>query len=163
MCQFSQIYNYFSPWLMSEFCFRSVSWERIDGIWPSLACALILTRPRWDWYTSIFTNLWQTYGPSMSEFCFHSISWEQIDVLHIPWYWQDLGWNCCASAFIALGWCQNFVSAQFLENKLKEFDRSLHMHLYWEDGIITHQFSQIFNKVMALDWSGFHFRSIFQS
>ena len=36
---------------------------------------------------------------------------------------------------MALDWCQNFVSAQLLENKYKlmEFDQILHMHWDWQD------------------------------
>ena len=33
-------------WLMSEVCFRSVSWEQIDGFWPNFALAFILARSR---------------------------------------------------------------------------------------------------------------------
>ena len=33
---------------------------------------------------------------------------------------------------MALEWCQNFVSAQYLENELKEFDQVLHTHRYWQ-------------------------------
>ena len=32
--------------ILSEFCFRSISWERIDGIRPNFAYTLTLTRSR---------------------------------------------------------------------------------------------------------------------
>ena len=32
MCQFSQINKSSGPWLLSKFCFRSISSERINGI-----------------------------------------------------------------------------------------------------------------------------------
>ena len=108
---------------------------------------------------------------------------------------------------LALDWCQNFVSAQYLENNLMEFYQILHMSMHlmlmrssmgllrvtfrkfiWElwplidirisfplnilrtnwsnltkfctcididkikDKIVTRQFSQIYNRVIALDW-----------
>ena len=34
---------------------------------------------------------------------------------------------------VALGRCQNFISAQYLVNELMECDQILHMPLYWED------------------------------
>ena len=44
---------------------------------------------------------------------------------------------------MALDWCQNFVSGQYLEKKLMEFDQILHMHLYWE-GLGWHCYSSVF-------------------
>ena len=34
---------------------------------------------------------------------------------------------------MALEWCRNLVFAQYLENKLMEFDQILHMHWCWQD------------------------------
>ena len=41
---FTNLQQSCGPWLMSEFHFRLISWEQIDGIWPNFAYALILTR-----------------------------------------------------------------------------------------------------------------------
>ena len=64
--------------LVTEFCFRSISWEWIDGIWPIL-------HMHWYWQAlgrivkRQFLQIYN-YGPwLMSEFCFRSISWEWID------------------------------------------------------------------------------------
>ena len=56
---------------------------------------------------------------------------------------------------MAFSYCQNFlVSAQYLVNKLMEFDQILHMHGLYEIkvGIVMYQFLQIYNRVMALDY-----------
>ena len=54
----------------------------------------------------------------------------------------------------SLIFCQNFVSGQYLENKLMEFDQILHMPLYWEDlgwDYYKSLFSQICNRDITLD------------
>ena len=47
---------------MSEFCFRSISWEQIDGTWLNFAYALILTRSRFGLlrvhFPKFITELW---------------------------------------------------------------------------------------------------------
>ena len=59
--QFLQVFNSHGPWLLSKFCFCSISCEWIDGIW--LIFAYALTRTSLDHYTSVFVNLQQSYGP----------------------------------------------------------------------------------------------------
>ena len=67
---------------MSEFRFCSIFsifWEpmEFDQILHMHLCWVDVGQ---DYYTSIFTNLQQSYGPwLMSEFHFCSVSWEQID------------------------------------------------------------------------------------
>ena len=48
-----------------QFFFRSISWERIDRIWPNIICAFILARSRSGFYWSLFTILWHSYGPQL--------------------------------------------------------------------------------------------------
>ena len=48
--------------------------------------------------------------------CFGSISWEQIDGIRLT--------NLAYALTLT---CQNFVSTQYLVNKLMEFDQILHM------------------------------------
>ena len=86
------------PWFLSEFRFRSISWERINGVCSNFANALILTRSRLGLLR---------------------INYHQIVTELLPLMIHDF--------------CQNFVSAQYLENKLMEFDQFLHMHWYWQD------------------------------
>ena len=38
----------YGPWLMSEFCFHSVSWEQIEGFWWNFVHAVVLARSRWE-------------------------------------------------------------------------------------------------------------------
>ena len=45
--------------------------------------------------------------------------------------------------------CQNFISAQFLENQLIEFHQILYMHSSWQD--LTWDCLQICTRAMALD------------
>ena len=53
----------------------------------------------------------------MSEFCFRSISWGHNDqILHMHWYWQDLGGDSYISIFAYL---INRVMSEFL---LKQMD-----------------------------------------
>ena len=61
-------------------------------------------------------------------------------ILHMHSYWQDLAWDSCMSFFAHLyhsyarpWFIQNFVSAQYLENKLTESHQILYMHLYWQN------------------------------
>ena len=96
------------PWFPLHF--HSISWERFDGIWPNFAHALILTRSRLGLLGVKFRK-------------FVTELWPLIDV-RISFWWQNL---------VAPYWCQNFVSARYLENKLMEFDQILHMHWYWQD------------------------------
>ena len=54
---------------------------------------------------------------------------------------------------MALDLRENFVSAQYLENKMVEFHQILCMHSSWQDLAwhVTHHFSHISIRVMALD------------
>ena len=52
---------------------------------------------------------------------------------------------------MALDYCQNFVSAQYLENELMEFFISMDVNQICV-GIITYTFVQIYNRVMALGY-----------
>ena len=57
---------------------------------------------------------------------------------------------------MGLGYCQNFVYAQYLANLSMEFDQTLYICIYLNHikvGIVAVPFSQIYNTVMAL---GYH-------
>ena len=73
----------YGPWLLLEFCFRSIWWEQIDGIWPYFAYALMLTK--------------SSLGLLRINFCKFTTEWWPLT-------------------------CQNFVSAQYLDDKSMEFD-----------------------------------------
>ena len=51
---------------------------------------------------------------------------------------------------MALELRQNFVSAQYLENKWMDFDQILPMHWYWQHLALDCPFSSIHYRVMAL-------------
>ena len=94
---------------------------------PNFAYILHLCWPdlRWDSFMSIFENLQHGYCPCLlSEFCFHSISCEQIDGI-----WTNFAYAltstrsrlgllhvnfCKFTTVMTLGYCQKFVSAQYL-------------------------------------------------
>ena len=83
------------PWFMSDFCFRSISWERIDGFWQNFADTLISARSRLG-------------------------SWH-VNFLQI------------FNRIIALDWHQIFVSAQYFEKELMNFDKlfiSIYLYLF---------------------------------
>ena len=48
----------YDPWLMSEFCFRSISWEILYGFWPNLAYASILTTCRFTLSHKLQIQFW---------------------------------------------------------------------------------------------------------
>ena len=116
-------------------------------------------------------NFWASltpgYGPKFSsEFCFHSISWERIDRMRANFAYaltliiSRFGIITCISILaniqlMALGYSQNFVFVQYLVIELMEF---LLMFCICTDedqiyvGIVMHQFSLIYNRVMVLDY-----------
>ena len=51
---------------------------------------------------------------------------------------------------IALDWCQNFVSTQYLVNKCIDFHQIVYMHLYWQVTIFL--FRLFVTRVMGLEW-----------
>ena len=86
-----------------------------------------------------FWHIYNSYGPWwVSEFHFHSIWIEFHQILYMQLYRQYLGWGCFLSFLLlcnrvmALDWCQNVISAQYLENKWTEFHTILGMNLYWQ-------------------------------
>ena len=85
------------------FCFRSISWEKIDGVWPNFAYALILT--------IVTRQFLQTYNRVMSlDWCWNFIAAQYLEnkfvefnqILQMNWYWQGLGWDCYGSIFAKL-------------------------------------------------------------
>ena len=91
---FANLYRSYGPWLMSEFCFRSISLEQTERVSSNLDYALIITWSRLG--VLFFTILWLELRLwLMSEFCFSSISWDRMDIFdqisHMHWYRQDLG------------------------------------------------------------------------
>ena len=114
------------PWFLSEFCFRSISWERIDEIWPNCAYALVLTRSRlgllhvhqsygpWWSMMMIFVrilfplNILSTKWWNFTEFCICiDIDKIRLGLLHVSFHQIVLElWPLMSHDF-----CQNFVSA----------------------------------------------------
>ena len=91
--QFLQTYG---PWLMSAFRFRSISWERIHGIWPSFSCAMVLTRSRMGLlhvsFRKFMTELWPLSDVRISfplNIFLRTNRWN----LHMHLYWEDVGWD----------------------------------------------------------------------
>ena len=86
---FAKFWRSYGPWLMSEFRFRSISWERIDRIWPNFVCTSTLTRSSLGLLPVIFrkilTELWplidvrnsfplnilRTNWQNLTKFCMH--------------------------------------------------------------------------------------------
>ena len=111
----------------------------------NFAYALILTRSRLglfrvNFFHKFITELWPLIDVRISFL---------LNVLRTNWwnltkFWiyidTDTIWigivSCQFSQtyyrVMALDWCQNFVSDQYLENKLMEFDHILHIPLYCE-------------------------------
>ena len=94
---------------------------------------------------SFFSNLYQRYGPwFMPKIRFNSVFWElfyRINpnfVCALILKWSILGlfhvifpnlYQSHGPLFLR----QNFVSAQYIENRLTEFYQILYMHSYWQD------------------------------
>ena len=84
---FAKFWRSYSPWLTSEFRFRSISWERFDRIWPNFVCTSTLTRsslgllpvifrkiltqllPLIDVRISFPLNILRTNGQNPTKFC----------------------------------------------------------------------------------------------
>ena len=77
---FAKLWQGYGPWLMTEFHFRTISWEQFDGISPNFAYALILKRSRWELlrvnFCKFIIELWPLIDVGISHF--HLKSWEQI-------------------------------------------------------------------------------------
>ena len=130
----------------------SLDREQIDWIWPNFAYALMLTGSRLGLLCVSFhkfikelwplidggilfpLNILRTNWWSLTRFCI-CIDIDKLQVGIVRCQFSQINYRV-----MALDWCQNFISAQYLENKLMEFDQNWHMHLYWEDGNITHHF-----------------------
>ena len=95
------------PWFQLHF--RSISWEQNDGIWPNFAYALILTISRLGFFCVNFHQIVTELWPLMiHDFCQNFVSAQYLEnelmkfdqIMHMHWYWQDLGWDCYTSIFI---------------------------------------------------------------
>ena len=77
----------------------------------------------------------------MRKFRFNSISWEQIDRISPNFIYAFILTRSSFTRHLcyiytrvkAFDLCQNFVSAQYLENKFTVFHQILYMHSYWQD------------------------------
>ena len=116
------------PFIDVEFRFRSIAWERIDGIWPNFAYALILIRSDYDCYASIF----HIYNRVMAldwywNFVFAQYIEKKLNefdqILRMHWYVQDLGWDCYESIFAIL--YQSYGPWFMLEFRFRS--------VYWEN------------------------------
>ena len=152
---FTNLQQSYGPCLLSEICIRSISWEQIGGL---------LTNLHMHWYWQVPHQISQinnrSYGSwSISEFHFRSVSWEQIYGIWPNFAYVfiltasrlgllDVSFHEFLTRVMTLDWCQNFVSAQYLENKLMEV-----LHLYWQhlDWYCYMLISLMHNRVMALD------------
>ena len=127
---------------MSECHFCSVFWGQIDRMWQNLAYTLILTTSRLGLlninFRKFITELWSLIDVwiSFPRNILKTNRWNltKFRIKHL--YWED-GWDYYTTLFLqilnrlgTLDWCQNFVSAQYLENCWMDFDQMLHMHLY---------------------------------
>ena len=120
----------------------------------------------WDCYTSFFAHLYQSYGPwFMPKFRFPSISWEQMDR-----FWPNfiklsiltrsmLGLLAVIfHTFVPVLWPFIYAEISFLFNiilrtngqNFTKFYICIHIDKIYV-GIVTHNFSQICSRVMALD------------
>ena len=134
----------YGPWMMSEFRFCSISWVCINGFWPNFADALILTtsslgllsihfrqfvtelQPLNDVRISFPLNIFRTNEWILTKYCIC------IDIDNI---WLGIVKQAFSSIHyrvMALEWCQNFVSPQYLENEGMDCEQILHMHWYWQ-------------------------------
>ena len=151
--------------MTSEFCFRSISWERRNGFWPNLAYVLILTTSGLGLLNTFFINSIQSYGPwMMSGFRFRSISW----------VWRNGIWQNFADALIlftsSLGllivYFRQFVTELLLLNDVRiSFPLNILITNKWILtkfymcididnillGIVKHTFLSIHYSVMALE------------
>ena len=127
------------PWFrhFDRNTFRFVSAQHLES-WPKFTHVLISTGSRLaDCFVFCSTVITLDVPWFKSDFGFRSISWEGIDGIFT---------KCCICIDIgivsrrfpqiynsvrALDWSQNFVSAQYLENELMDFDNTLHLHWYW--------------------------------
>ena len=144
---------------MSEIYFRSMSWEQIGGFWPNFACAFILTTFRLGLlcikFCKFTAELWPLIDVRMSFslIVLRTNSSEFDQSLYMLWYWQDLVWDCYTSIF-----------ANLLQRYDGIFSFNIWRTNWWnftkfficiyigkiEDGIITHLFLQICNRVTHL-------------
>ena len=135
---FTHLYQIYGPWFTPKFRFRSISWEQMDRISPNFIYAFILTRSTLGLLHIIFRTfvpeLWPLIYAKIS-FPFNILRTNFYQILYMQSYWQDLCWDSYTSfcAYLYLDLLQNFVSAQYLENKLTDFDQTLYNYLYWQD------------------------------
>ena len=90
----------------------------------------------WDSYTSFFPNLYQSYGLWFTpKFCFRSIFWGPIDRITPNFIYAFILTRSSLGLLHSIfrGFVRDFLSAQYLENKLTEFHQISYMHWYWQD------------------------------
>ena len=123
---FAHQYQSYGPWFMPKFCFRSISWERIDRISQNFIYALILTRSRFGLLSVIFgtfvPELWPLiYSKILFPLNILRTSWQNFTKLYICIYIDKIYVEIATfhillicNRVMALDWCQNFVSSQYL-------------------------------------------------
>ena len=122
--------------------FRSISWEQIDRIWSNFVYALTITRSRLGLLTRSRLGLLRVNFRKFIIWLRPLMIVKRSFLLSILWTnWsylikfsicvdlnQLVGWYCYISIFkiynrvMALGYCQYFVSTQYLVKELMEFD-----------------------------------------
>ena len=140
MSFFPNLYQSYGPWFTPKFCFISISWEQIDRISTNFIYAFILTRSSLRLLHVIFRsfvpelwpliyakisfplNILRTNGQNFTKFyiCIHN------DKIYIGIVTRHISHIC--TRVMALDLRKNFVSTQYLENKLTKFHQILYMH-----------------------------------
>ena len=109
-----------------------------------------------------FADLYQSYGPWFTpEFCFCSISWEQIGIISPNYiyafiliryrlgFFHIILFQICTRV-MALDLRQNFVSAQYLENKLADFHQIVYLLTWIYLAFVSFYLLLIYNRVWPL-------------
>ena len=124
---FAKFWRSYGPWLTSEFCFRAISREWTDRIWPKFVRTSLLTSsslrllpvifrqilPLIDIRISFPLNILRTNWQNLTKICLY------ININNFDWV-------------MVLDWRQNFFSAQYLKKELTESDQILRAHQHWQ-------------------------------
>ena len=160
---FTHSYQSCGPWFTSKFRFRSISWELTDIFSPNFIYAFILTRSSLGLLHFIFQKFVPELWPFMPKFCFRSISWEQIGRIFPNFIYafilarSSLGLlHVIFHTFVPELWPLIYVKFRFRSiswtnwQNFTKFYICIHIDKIFV-GIVTHHFSHICTRVMALE------------
>ena len=167
---------------MSEFHFHSISWERIDGIWPDFASALILTRSRLGMlrvsFCKFIRELWPLIDVKISfplnilrqqvngiwpkfAYALGILTRSRLELLRVSFH--KLITQLQPLIDVRILFPVNILRTNCLRTNwwnLTNFFMCIYIGKI-QDGIITSLFLQICNRVMSLDWcQNFCFHSV---